>query len=212
MYRQQHEFISEFNPCVEVLKPKHKDYLLGFEAGENNWAFTDFAQNDALHYLAAGDGTTHLVFNKTECNCELVAYYTLAASSIPYIDRIRLDVEDQKQTGKEFDEQQCGISAIEIKMFAVADKYQDLFYKYDGIELPISAWVLRSIIDYIKELSDTVLGIKAIFLRSVPSAKSFYLKNEFNDIKKNMIPFHSVDSDLEPMYFHIKEIHMSYDE
>ena len=31
-------------------------------------------------------------------------------------------------TGKEYDEEECGISAVEIKMFAVSEEYQDLFF------------------------------------------------------------------------------------
>lgn len=40
--------------------------------------------------------------------------------------RIRLDEEEAKELGKEFDIEICGISAVEIKMFAVDKKYQDV--------------------------------------------------------------------------------------
>lgn len=61
-----------------------------------------------------------------------MGFYTLATGAIPYTDRIRLDEIEAKETGKEFDEQTCGLPIVEIKMFAISKKYQDVFYEYAG--------------------------------------------------------------------------------
>ena len=110
-----------------------------------------------------------------EIKRDIVSYYTLAATAIPYEDRIRRDKEEAKEKGGEFDIEICGISAIEIKMFAVSEKYQDVFFEYEGENLPISAWIMRYIIDFAYSLSDEVVGFKALFLHSLPEAESFYL-------------------------------------
>lgn len=110
----------------------------------------------------------------------------------------------------QFDIEICGISAIEIKMFAVNEKYQDLFFEYDGESLPVSAWVMQSIIDYAQTLMDEVVGFKALFLHSVPEAEKFYKINGFNPMEINMQPLHCVDSDYTAMYLALKEVQMNY--
>ena len=50
-----------------------------------------------------------------EIKRDMVSYYTLAATAIPYEDRIRLDEEEAKKIGEEFDTEICGISAIGIR-------------------------------------------------------------------------------------------------
>ena len=127
----------------------------------------------------------------------------------------------------QFDIEICGISAIEIKMFAVNEKYQDLFFEYtegniidikdlffeyDGESLPVSAWVMQSIIDYAQTLMDEVVGFKALFLHSVPEAEKFYKINGFNPMEINMQPLHCVDSDYTAMYLALKEVQMNYDD
>ena len=115
--------IADFNPDVTSLKIAHQDFfneMQSFNAGEGYQNFNDFILEDAEEYWDLGDGAT---------------------TAIPYEDRIRLDEEEAKELGKEFDSQICGIPALEIKMFAVDEKYQDLFYEYQGEDLPISAWI-----------------------------------------------------------------------
>lgn len=204
------KYIETFIPDVKVLEQKHQGYLGGFDAGKKFKNFNDFLSEDAFEYCKDGNGVTYLVFNLLE-EIELAAYYTLAVTSIPYIDRIRLDEEEAKKTRKEFDEQICGIAALEIKMFAVSRKYQDVFYSYDGEEKPISAWILQNIIDKCNTMIHQVAGFKAIFLHSVPTAEEFYKKNQFKNIEANMMPLHCIDNDLTPMYLPLKPIHMNYD-
>lgn len=215
---KKHTCIAYFNPDVEVYNKAHQDLLLKFDAGNGYDNFNDFVSEEAIEYANNGDGVTYLVWNifcgedGSEVKRELVAYYTLAATSIPYVDRIRLDEEEAKISGKEFDIQTCGISALEIKMFAVNEKYQDTFYEYGGTELPVSAWVMRSIIDDANSMINTVLGFKALFLHALPNAEKFYENNGFHPVEENMQPLHSVDSDYKAMYLALKKVHMNYDD
>lgn len=203
---------------MEVYNIEHQDLLSEFCAGTGYDNFNDFVSEEAVEYANNGDGVTYLVWNifcgedDVEIKRDLVAYYTLAATSIPYIDRIRLDEEEAELLGKEFDIQTCGISALEIKLFAVNEKYQDVFYEYKGIELPVSAWVMRSIIDYANSLINMVLGFKAIFLHALPNAEKFYENNGFHPVEVNMKPLHCVDSDYQAMYLSLREVYMNYDD
>lgn len=215
------KYIDYFNPDVTRLGDIHQDFLSAvddFDAGEHFKNFNDFISDDADGYRNDGDGVTYLVWNvfygqdDIEISRELVAYYTLAATAIPYEDRIRLDEDEAAELGAEFDIQICGISALEIKMFAVDNQYQDIFFCYEGEELPISAWIMRSIIDKANSLIDNVLGFKAVFLHAVPAAENFYLHNGFNYVEKNMHPLHTLDSNYKAMYLSLRPVHMNYDE
>lgn len=133
-----HKHIAHFNPDVMSLEQSHQDFsseMKHFNAGKGYENFNDFMIEEAVEYKNAGDGVTYVVWNvmydknNNEIGRDVVSYYTLAATAIPYEDRIRLDEEDAKATGEEFDIEICGISAIEIKMFAVNEKYQDVFFE-----------------------------------------------------------------------------------
>lgn len=213
--------IEYFNPDVMSLEQLHQDFsseINCFDAGHGYENFNDFISEEADQYKEAGDGVTYVVWNVQYDNCdkeikrEIVAYYTFAATAIPYEDRIRLDDDEAQEMGREFDIEICGISAIEIKMFAVSEKYQDVFFEYEGEDLPISAWIIRSIIDYAYALLNEVVGFKALFLHALPEAEKFYKANGFNPVEKNMQPLHCVDSEYRAMYLALKKVHMNYDE
>lgn len=215
-----HGHIAYFNPDVMSLEQSHQDFsseMELFNAGQGYENFNDFMSEEAVEYKDAGDGVTYVVWNvkydknNNEIGRDVVSYYTLAATAIPYEDRIRLDEEDAKAAGKEFDTEICGISALEIKMFAVNEKYQDVFFEYEGEDLPISAWIMRSIIDFSFSLLNKVIGFKALFLHSLPEAEKFYMANGFNPVEINMQPLHCIDSEYKAMYLALKEVHMNYD-
>ena len=211
-----HNHIDFFNPDVVALSDIHQD--LHFNAGNRYKNFADFVMEEAEEYAENGDGATYLVFNvlydenNHELSRELVSYYTLSATAIPYVDRIKLDEDEAKETGMQYNEEIWGISALEIKMFAVDEKYQDVFFEYEGEDLPIAAWIIRNIINDTYILMNTVVGFKALFLHAIPDAKEFYSKNGFKPMKINMQPLKSIDSEYEPMYLALKEVHMNYDE
>lgn len=220
--KKLHRHIEYFNPDVMSLEQAYQDFsseMKRFNAGNSYENFNDFlVEKEAITYKDDGNGVTYVVWNvvyddfQQEISREIVGYYTLAATAIPYEDRIRLDEEESKELGKEFDIEICGISAIEIKMFAVDERYQDVFFEYEGEDLPISAWIIRSIIDFANSLLNNVLGFKALFLHSLPNAENFYISNSFNPMEVNMQPLHSVDSDYKAMYLALKEVKMNYDE
>lgn len=218
--KKSHAYIEGFNPDVTLLRESHQDFLseiMQFNAGSGYESFNDFIKEDALEYEENGDGVSYVVWNVFYNSCgeetgrEIVSYYTLATTSIPYEDRIRLDKEEAEEKGKIFDIQICGIPSVEIKMFAVDKKYQDLFYAYDGEDLPVSAWIIKNIINYAENLIVNVAGFKALFLHAVPNAETFYEKNGFNRMKFNMKPLHSLDSEFTAMYLTLREVHMIYD-
>lgn len=208
--------VESFNPDISVLSSEYRDYLRSFNAGRGFEQFNDFLAEDAFKECENGDGVTHIIWNVSqnedgEEKREIVAYYTLESNAIPYTDRIRLDEDEAITLGKEFDEEVCGISVLEIKMFAVHEKYQDMFYEFEGEDLPIAAWCIRYIVAYANYISESVLSFKALFLHAVPNSIEFYKKNDFQDISINMHPFTCPDSDFLPMWMPLKDIHMNYD-
>lgn len=181
----RHQYINEFNPDITVLDTDYREDLTDFDAGIGNENFNVFLKKD------------------------VVAYFTLAANAIPYIDRIKYEKETSESG--EYDEENWGVPVLEIRMFAVNDKYQDVFYTYEERELPVAAWCLLAIVNYANYMLNFVLGFKALFLHSVPDAELFYLKNGFQDMRINMQPFANVDSDMRPMWLPLKDIHMNYE-
>lgn len=218
---KERKYVDFFNPDVSVYNNNtHQDFLIDtklFDAGSGYEQFNDFILKEALDYSEEGNGVTYIVWNifndvtGEELGREIVAYYTLSVTAIPFEDRIRLDEEEAAERGEEFDIQICGVSALKIDMFAVHEKYQDLFWEFEGDVLPISAWIMRSIIDYADTLSREVAGFKAIFLHALPNAEQFYLSNGFHLIEENMYPLHCMDSEYKAMYLALKPIHMNYD-
>lgn len=199
-----HNHIEFFNPDVVALSDIHQD--LHFSAGRGYENFNEFVMGEAVEYAENGDGVTYLIYNvlcdenHNELSREIVSYYTLSATAIPYIDRIRLDEAEAIETGKQYSEEIWGIPALEIKMFAVDEKYQDIFFEYGGEDLPIAAWVIRNIINDAYVLMNTVVGFKALFLHAIPDAEEFYRKNGFNPMNINMQPLQCIDSEYQAMY------------
>lgn len=217
--KNNRKYLTVFNPEVSELSAfTHQDLLFKFDAGNGYQNFNEFISEEALEFAGNGDGVTYVVTNRiyddngNEINNEPVAYYTLSATSIPYEDRIRCDEIEETQYGRKYNIQICGIPAVEIKMFAVDVKYQDLFYVYEDEELPISAWILKNIIDSTENILMHTLGFKALFLHSLPNAESFYIKNGFHPMEINMHPLHSIDSEYKAMYLSLRDIQMNYDD
>lgn len=218
--RKTHNHVTYFNPDVMLLGSAHQDFIdaiRNFDAGEEYQNFNDFIIDEAIKYQEDGDGVTYVVWNVNydemgnELERDIVSYYTLAATAIPYEDRIRLDEEEAKEIGEEFNTEICGISALEIKMFAVTKKYQDVFFEFENEDLPVAAWIMRNIVDFAYSLLNGVVGFKALFLHSLPEAEMFYAANGFNPVEINMQPLHSIDSDYKAMYLSLKEVHMNYE-
>lgn len=208
----KYNFIDSFNPDIVLYSEKYKTAIDAFDAGLDKFSFNEFIKKEADEYKNIGDGVTYLVFNKLkDAPNEIVAYFTLCSGAIPYVERWKVPVEEQEELGVEYEEVHCGIPAIELKMFAVSQKYQDIFYQHEDEQMPVSAWILMSIIDMVYEMKSSVVGIKALYLRSVPSAENFYKKNGFDYVLKPMNPFYCIDDDFKAMYIPFVQTKIHYD-
>lgn len=197
-----HRTTNWFNPEIQILKPEHKEYLEKFQTGNQypEKGLGDYIKKEAFGDLINGDGVSYIVFQKDKDDqiLEVIAFFTLISSAIPYIYRT---------VDEEVYEAMCGIPAIKINMFAVNEKYQDLFYQGK----PISALIFETIIDIIDQQSKTGAGIKAIYLHSLKSSEQFYLTNKMLKAEEYMRPFAGEDDDLTIMYLFIREVNITYE-
>lgn len=196
-----HKLIEDFNPYIELLVDSNRDLLSDFNAGSTpeDCAFTSFLQKDAESFCNNYEGVTYLILNRVENETDIVGYYTISTKSLLLEDVIEEDgVEDVAI---------LEIPALEIKMFAINEKYQDVFFKFEGIEKPISAWVFDEILRRLDEFALSEVAYKAVFLRSVEKAESFYTRNGFSFFTKTMLDTFSVDADLKPMFHMLTDIH-----
>lgn len=97
-------------------------------------------------------------------------------------------------------------------MFAVAEKYQDVFFVVEEDEMPIAAWCLIAILEYCDRLASKTVGFKALFLHSVESAEHFYNQNGFSNVPNAARPLFSVDQDLQVMWFPIRPVLLQDDD
>ncbi len=199
----KHKEIDDINLSITLLDKKYKRFLKDFKTGNRypEQGLGDYIMDsDAFEDMQNGDGVSYLVFRTNEDDEpeELVSYFTLVSSAMPYMYRI--------EENDEVYEEMCGIPAIRIHMFAVSDKYQDVFFKGK----PIAAWIFETIIHIIDEKSQKDTGIKAIYLHALPSSKGFYKKNKFLEAEPYMKPFAGMDDDLDVMYVFIRKVSVTY--
>lgn len=199
---KKHREVADINYSISLLEEKHRGLFKDFKTGNKypEKGLGDYIQNDAFEDMQSGDGVSYVVLNNDENGelGELVAYFTLVSSAMPCIYRTEDD---------EVYEAILGIPAIKIHMFAVSDKYQDVFYK----NKPIAAWIFETIINIIDERSKKDVGIKAIYLHALPSSKTFYKKNKMLEAEKYMKPFSGMDDDLDVMYVFIRQVNITYE-
>lgn len=202
---KKHKEIEDINLSISILDEHHKKFLNKFQTGNNypEKGLGDYIRDDAFDEMLSGDGVSYLVLklNEEKEPEELVAYFTLVSSAIPCLYRTEED------DGEAY-EVMCGIPAIRIHMFAVSDKYQDVFYK----DKPIAAWIFETIISIIDEKAKRDTGIKAIYLHALPSSKNFYKKNKMLEAEKYMKPFSGMDDDLDVMYVFIRDVNITYED
>ena len=189
---KQLKIIDEISLATSVLS--EDNVYLTKEFRTNDPAFDFFIKKEALYEKNTGYGVTYLIADVSdENNIILVAYYTIATNSIPYRD---IQIDDNEKV----DEKTCGLSAIEIKMFAVNKYYQNSLYHGKLV----SNIIMEYIINEINELSTTIIGTKTILLNSVKSAKKFYRRNNFHLMNKYMKPLYDACTfDSIPMYLRL---------
>ena len=209
----EREYISYFKPVIKGLDSASVLELSSFYAGENHDSFTNYIKphndepSDAMIDLENGIGVTHLIWNKKDNDeSDLVGYFTIAVNVLPYDDRADEDEDDYNDDDISDLSKYPSISVAEIKMFAISDHYQDLFYVSDGVEMPVSAWCLNEIVNYCDVMSSKTIGFKALFLHSVPEAEQFYIHNFFRYIPHASKPLFSVDSDNKAMWLPIRPV------
>lgn len=209
MELQERKRIQNFKPSIKGLDSATDAELSLFHAGDGFESFDDYIQRRNKKNVTAaqedredGKGVTHLIWNEEEK--DIVGYFTIAVNVIPYDDGI----EDDRFSLSNYP----FISALEIKMFAVSEKYQDVFFEFNGKDMPIAAWCVRAIVGYAKVLCDFYTSFQALFLHSLPSAVKFYLSNGFSFIPTNAKPLYSDDQDCRAMWMPIKNVVLRQDE
>ena len=210
---KERKYLIGFYPDVVRLTERYQYEAQRFDAGNENKAFNFFLKNEEWKdCLYDREGVTFIVldcFSKNEK--KIVAYYTISMGAIPYTDRWLIPEEEREDLTNQYDEKECGISAVEIKMFAVAKEYQDAFFTFEGKEQPVSAWILHELLNRIQRISVKEISAKAVFLNAVPEAEKFYLNNGFDYVQPGMHAFYTNDSEYRTMYLPLTALRIHYD-
>lgn len=191
--------LNTFNPEIKLYTPECESLTNSFDSGV--FAFNTFISDDALPHKNSGDGVTYLVLdNKSNNESNLVAYYTISASTIHFVDNY--DYEDDAIPTEQKRTRYSPISSFMINMFAVNKNYQDCIYNDDLI----SNLILMNIISELYNMSTSLIGAKMIVLCSVKEAEHFYLKNNFNKLDSNFTLLDKYIDDTIPMYLPLHNI------
>jgi hypothetical protein len=186
---------SNFPFKISLLSEQYLNLIEKFSSGHNE--IDRYVKEDALTDQFSGKGVTYLVL--TEVEDRLVAYYTLAATTLIYsINREYNNESKQIKIG--------GFPAIEIKMFAVCKAYQDYVYYSEDFKGEIfSDIILGGVIGDIYRYSCEILGIQMIVLHSTDNAVKFYQRNNFKDLGEYMSLYSDYTKDCTPMYLRLFE-------
>lgn len=134
-----------------------------------NSELDDFLKNKALKDLDSGKSVTKLVILEDN-NIDVMAYYSLNCSSIIMNSHGKNNFSP----------------AVEIKVFAMNNKYQHTVSKEDK-DFTLSDLAFCKIIEEINNFSSNVCGAENIILYSVPKAVNFYKRNGFTNFEDYMI-------------------------
>lgn len=212
MEYKNRNYIDIFNPKIERLDSADSAELSLFDAGKGFELFSYYIQinsktgvSEAYSDISEGTGVTHLIYNYLDDNKrDIVAYFTISNNVIPYDDGIDDDRNDLSNYP-------C-ITVAEIKMFAVSEKYQDVFYSFEDTDMPVSAWCLHFVIAYLEMICEEYISFQALFLHSVPTAEDFYIKNGFSPLPNYTRPLYSNDQELTAMWKVLKPIRINNSE
>lgn len=179
---------------ISLLGENHLGLIEKFSCG--HCEIDRYIKEDAFKDQFSGKGVTYLAL--TEAEDELIAYYTLAATTLIYAVS-----EDE---GKLKKPKISGFPAIEIKMFAVSKSYQDYpYYSEEFKGTYYSDIILGGVIGDIYKYSLTVLGIQMIVLNSTVDAVKFYRRNSFQDLGEYITLYSDYTRDCTPMYLRLFE-------
>lgn len=162
-----------------LLTEKYKDFVQSFNCG--NEVMDNYLKDKAIDDPQATTFITIDVEDQT-----IIGYYTLSCSGLVLThgyDKITV------------------YPAVEIKMFAIDEKYQHLPYSDDEDYGNLSSMLFSDVIGHIYQFTDEQCGADKILLHSVPDAHNFYLRSGFSDYEEFMKPSTSLFTDgCIPMY------------
>lgn len=206
--------IFSFIPkIVKFDAEKYSDSIEKFSAGENHPECSYFLKNEAESCRRERDGVSYLIFDISEDDKgNLAAFFTISVSAIPFMNRFKLEPEEIDETGKKYDETLCGIPAMQIKMFAVDEKYQKVLLKNDDFEILVSDLIFQSVLAFLNEMSLETVSFSAIYLHSLPNAEKFYERNGFSTVEKGMLEFYDPDGEFKFLYKALRKINFTYEE
>lgn len=167
---------------IQVLSQDNAEYLSGFNCGNKSI--------DQYFNMQARDDETAVTYLFIDCEKDiLIACMTIACSAI--FD----EGEEQEKPLTTI------LSAMEIKYFAVDDRYKHLPY-IKGSPYSLSHYMFIHMLSYMREISHTKIGASKIVLYSVPDAVHFYERCRFKEFGDTM--YGDEGTYLEgcvPMYF-----------
>lgn len=141
-----------------ILDNGNADLLRDFSCG-NDYIDNYVSEKGAYDFTAV----TKMVLNSD--NNEVICVYSLCCSSFLISSKEKLHPNP----------------AVEIKIFAVSQKYQDIKYSRDPNEGCLSNFILNKVIGEIFEFTDDMCGANIILLYSTDEGYDFYKKNGFKD-------------------------------
>ena len=154
---------------IEKMALSAKELIDNFNCGNDN--INGLVQMDSFDphtvtYLYIDDSTE-----------TLVAYVSIACSGI-LVDDASLGCDDVS-----FTSESSIMPAIEIEYFAIDQEYQRLqFEENSDSKLTLSYYIFMDMLECIRDISENVVGARAVVLYAVPDAVHFYQKCGFSTL------------------------------
>lgn len=176
---------ENINFNIFKLTEEHLSLVNNFKCGNDE--MDKYLKIKALEDLEYGNSFTRIIINKD--NNELIGYYSINCSSIV------MDNCSHKYFSP----------AIEIKMFALSEKYQGIEYSNENEDDDMfSDHILCEIISKIVGITEKYISARSILLYSVPKAKNFYERNGFEAFEEYMLSNDDIYlKDCIPMWFQL---------
>lgn len=160
-----------------------QDVLQKFDCGHPD--FNDFFVEDAITTAANGEGVTYILVDEAEYEegniSAIFAFATIQSTSLQYYD-----VKD--------DEKIYSISGVEIKYFAINKIFQkQIAYEIDSDKYYSTIFFENLLVD-LYQMSTSVIGFQAIFLRANENGEKLYRRKKFVDATGYTIPYDEDDA------------------
>ena len=151
----------------------------------NHPDFNDFLANDAIQCASNGEGVTYILVDKEEYESKTIstiyAFATILSTSLQY----------HKMDN---DEKLYSISGVEIKYFAIASIFhKQIAYTIDPDKYYSTIFFEWLLIE-LYNMSTSVIGFQAIFLRANENGEKLYRRKHFVDATDYIIPYEEDDA------------------